>query len=52
MAEPTGCPSTSEEKDGVFLQNVSPKIIADADPTISQKIIDEINADKIREYLR
>ena len=47
--DPAECP---EQTDGVFLKNVPEKIIEDETEGISQKIIDEVNAEQIRDYLR
>ena len=47
--DPAECPAPT---DGVFLKNVPEKIIEDETEGISQKIIDEVNAEQIREYLR
>ena len=47
--DPAECP---EQTDGVFLKNVPAKIIENETEGISQKIIDEVNAEQIREYLR
>jgi hypothetical protein len=38
--------------DGVFLSGVPEAIVRDADPTVSDWILKELNADRIRENLR
>ena len=48
------CPEedTPIPAEGVFLEGVSEKIIKDGDPNVSQMLIDGVNADNIRNYLR
>ena len=48
------CPSDAVQlqQEGVFLKGASEKIIQDGDPKISQMLIDGVNADNIRNYLR
>ena len=48
------CPAEEipAQPEGVFLKGVPEKILQDGDPKISKMLIDGVNADNIRTYLR
>ena len=48
--DPAPCPAESD--DGVFLKNVSPKIIEDEMAGIDQKIMNEIDNKQIEKFLK
>ncbi|XP_052769425.1 N-acetylated-alpha-linked acidic dipeptidase 2-like [Mya arenaria] len=50
--QPPSAATTTERPSGVFLEGVSEAIIREADPTITDIILNEINATNIRENLR
>lgn len=43
-------PSAQPSEDGVFLKGVSKKIISEADPSISDYVINNVSPDSIRSY--
>lgn len=49
---PKPVPTSDPTVESVVLEGISSRIISDADPRISRLLLDEINADNIRQNLK